>query len=83
MNITEAETSKPNYEKILLQFLASLCFCDHMGDVSNDIIAVLNRMNIHIDQEDEEKEWPEPLQSTLRKMGVCTLYGTSLVEESQ
>jgi len=64
-----------NYREILLQFIASITLCDHMGDVSNDVSDVLEKIGLNI----EWDEWHE-LGRALGKMGVTTLVGSKLGE---
>jgi len=64
-----------DYKTLLLQFIASLTLCDHMGDVSNDVGLVLKKLNLKI----EWDEWGE-LGRALSDMGVTTLVGTKLNE---
>ena len=61
---------------LLLQFIGSLTLADHLGDVSNDIDAVLKRLGLDI-------EWHElsDLGKRLGEMGVTTLYGTILRDD--
>lgn len=63
--------------KLLLELIASLTLADHMGDVSSDVYTVLKRLDM---QEAVEAEW-EGLIGVLGKMGVTTLYGTSLGDD--
>lgn len=65
-----------DYRTLLLQFIGSLTLCDHMGDVSDNVNEVLNRLGLDI-------EWSEfnQLGSELGKMGVSTLNGTDLRED--
>ena len=39
------------YRMLLLQFVASLTLCDHMGDVSNDVDIVLKRLGVEPPEE--------------------------------
>lgn len=57
--------------ELLLSFIAGLTLCDHMGDVSDDIVKVLKLMGEDI-AFDELRE----LADALRARGVKTLYGT-------
>jgi fibrillarin-like rRNA methylase len=66
----------PDYRLLLLQFIGSLTLADHMGDVSNDVSDVLERMGVEI----EWDEW-EDLRSKLGAMGITTLHGTSLKDD--
>jgi hypothetical protein len=59
--------------ELLLKFIASLSLADHMGDVAGDIDIVLERIGIKIEWED----WSD-LRNELGRMGVTTLYGTTL-----
>lgn len=63
-----------DYKQILLQLLASLMLCDHMGDVGNDMAEVCDRIGLPTDINGEFV----PLKKLLHEMGVTTLYGTSL-----
>ncbi|KKK84011.1 hypothetical protein LCGC14_2787650 [marine sediment metagenome] len=67
-----------DYRKLLLQFIGSLTLADHLGDVSDDIDTVLKRLDVSV-------EWDElgELGDALGKMGVTTLYGTSLVDDDK
>jgi hypothetical protein len=58
---------------VLLQLIASLTLCDHMGDVGNDVTEALKLIGLEIRWDD----WPD-LGRALAKMGVTTLWGTSL-----
>lgn len=60
-------------KKLLLQFIASLTLCDHMGDVMNDIQEVLNRISL-------TEEWNDfsELREILASRDITTLYGTEL-----
>lgn len=67
--------------KLLLQFIASLTLCDHMGDVLDDVGTVLKRIGCAIDEGEYEGE-PDPFLAAVRsamiREGVTTLYGTTL-----
>ncbi len=65
-----------DYKGLLLQFIASLTLCDHMGDVADDVSKILKTIGLKIEWED----WHD-LGNKLAKMGVTTLYGTLLREE--
>ncbi len=65
--------TEPDYPEILLQLIASLTLCDHMGDVSNDMQRALELAGVAVDWDDEDE-----LRAALHAMGVTTLYGTSL-----
>ena len=60
-------------KQILLQFIASLTLCEHMGDVSNDIDKVFDMLEINIEWSDLDELYKE-----LGKMGITTLHGTKL-----
>ena len=72
--------NKPNspdaYHNLLLSFIASMTLCDHMGDVGSDVTFVLRQLGMEI----EWNEWWE-LGDELDKMGIKTLYGTSLRDD--
>ncbi len=59
---------------ILLQFIASLTLCDHMGDVSNDVSDVLKKLGPPYDSW-EWDEWHD-LSERFRQAGITTLNGT-------
>lgn len=62
-----------DYRTLLLQLIANLTLCEHMGDVSGDVGLVLRKMGLDL----EWGDWDE-LAEHLRKLGVTTLNGTSL-----
>jgi hypothetical protein len=64
---------KTTDRETLLQLIASLTLCDHMGDVANDVDIVLKRLGISF-------EWDElsEVGDKLGEMGITTLYGTSI-----
>lgn len=66
-----------DYKTLLLQLIGSLMYCDHMGDVSNDVDTVLKKLNIEYDSESDEGEWGN-LNKILYNMKITTLYGTPL-----
>jgi hypothetical protein len=72
-----ATRTPEEWEALILQFIASLCLCDHMGDVSNDVDVMLKRLG-------HAPEWDDlsDLMKWLHKRGVTTLYGTSLESDS-
>ncbi len=62
------------YRDLIISFIISLCYCDHMGDVSNDMIDVLKKLGIKI-------EWDsfDDLAYKLHKQfGVNDILGTDL-----
>lgn len=61
---------------VLLQLIASLTLCDHMGDVSNDIEEALRQIGVDL-------SWDtlDDLRQALHTRGITTLYGTSLSDE--
>lgn len=65
-----------DYKGLLLQFIASLTLCDHLGDVADDINCVLKRLDYNIKWDDLSE-----LGDELGKLGITTLYETSLREE--
>ena len=74
--MSEQTPAAIDYRAILLQLIGSLTLCDHMGDVSNDVSTVLERIGLDI----EWDEWDE-LGKALHEMGVTTLVGTELWNE--
>jgi hypothetical protein len=62
--------------ELLLSFIASLTLADHMGDVADDVNCVLKRLGMEI----EWDEWAD-LGDEMAKLGVKTLYGTSLRDD--
>ena len=67
-----------DYKELLLQFIASLCLCDHMGDVSNDVDFVLKKLGIDVEWDDFYE-----LGNWCGEQGITTLYGTSMKEEEE
>lgn len=61
--------SAEEYRMLLLKFIHSLTVCDHMGDVADDIDAVLKRMG-------EKIEWGDLYQlgQEMEKRGIPTLW---------
>lgn len=74
----KAPRTVEDYRALILAFVGSLTLADHMGDVSNDVEQVLKLLGVKI----EWYEWGE-LGSALGKMGVTTLYGTSLSDDDE
>lgn len=64
------------YKDLILSFIASLTLCDHMGDVSNEIADMLERLGV------AAVEWNDfdELRAVLATMDVKTLSGISLRE---
>ncbi len=46
--VANATAATPDGERVLLCFIMSLCLCDHMGDVGNQIERVLNWTGIDV-----------------------------------
>lgn len=65
-------------QALVLQFLASLTLCDHLGDAWND--ARLLAEKVGIDWLDDNWDDDE-IRDALAKRGVTTLQGTSLADE--
>lgn len=70
--------SAEELKKLILQFIASLCLCDHMGDVADDINAVLERLGIEVQWDDLRD-----LAKWCGRQNITTLYGTSLKDDSE
>ena len=66
--------SQVDYKKILLQLIASLTLCDHMGDVGDDINKTLENIDLQVGEWDDICE----LGHLLGKMGITTLYETTI-----
>ena len=67
-----------DYEALLLQLLGSLTLCDHMGDVADDVLAVMGRLGIEDAYDDEYDDWKRSIGRTLHDLGVTTLYDSEL-----
>lgn len=67
---------EPNYKELLLQFLASLTFADHMGDAGSNMREVCKRIGLPHDWDDFDD-----LGRILKNMGVTSLYGTAIGED--
>lgn len=63
---------------LLLSLVGSLTFCDHMGDVADDVIKVLKELGIETPQAGEDDDWWPGLARDLHALGVTSLYGTEL-----
>jgi hypothetical protein len=68
---------EPEYKEILLSFIGYLTLTDHMGDVREDISTVLGMINVEVEEWDDYID----LRKQLGKIGIKTLYGTSLGDE--
>jgi hypothetical protein len=73
------EQQEIDYQEILLKLIASLTLCDHMGDVSNEIIDVLEKIGFTYENDGEEEF--ECLQKALHFRGITTLNGTEIWSE--
>ena len=64
-------------KEYILRFIASLCLCDHMGDVAGDIRKVLKDIDFEVG------EWYDlnELLGELAKHKVTTLYGTEITDD--
>jgi hypothetical protein len=62
--------------EILLSLIGSLTLCDHMGDVADDVDFALKAIGVPFEWEDLSE-----LGTKLGRMGVRTLYGSSLEED--
>lgn len=74
--MSEKPKTAEEWEALVLSFIGSLTLCDHIGDVSNYVQTVLDRLGL----EGEWDDWPD-LQRWLHARGVKTLHGTSLGDE--
>ena len=77
----ELQAERDKYETTIYQFIASLTFCDHLGDVCNEIDTMLGRIGSDIRSEDWCDLWE--LSGLLGKRGITTLYGTSLGDDDE
>lgn len=75
--VSQGGEAMTDYRELLLQLCASLTLCEHMGDVSDDVRTVLNRIGIEVRGDD----WALATREALQALGVTTLYGTRLVAE--
>jgi hypothetical protein len=71
--VTGKDLTADELRALLLQFLASLTLCDHIGDVANDVDVVLRRLGIQWDWDDFRG-----LANHLGRAGVTTLYGSRI-----
>jgi hypothetical protein len=67
------------WEALVMQFIASLTLCDHMGDVMNNVGTVLETLGHEVTDADGY-EWceMEHLQDWLGARKIKTLQGTDL-----
>lgn len=63
------------HRRVLLELIGSLTLCDHMGDAADDINKALKMIGLKIEWDDLSD-----LGTKLGKMGVTTLWGTSLAD---
>jgi hypothetical protein len=56
-------------KQFVLSFIKSLCLCDHMGDVSDDVSYALRQTGLEIEWDDFHD-----LFDALNKLGVRGLY---------
>lgn len=66
-----------NYKEILLSLIKSLCLCDHMGDVADEIETILELYNIEI--QEEEDDWASDVINTLEKLDIKFLYELEVI----
>lgn len=66
--------------RLLMEFIASLTLADHMGDVSEDVSYVLKLLGM---EDLAASDWGDETMQELHKLGVTTLYGTSLEAEPE
>jgi hypothetical protein len=71
-----ASEAPKDYRELLLQVVASLTLCDHIGDVSNVVAEVLDKLEIGVDDWDELGHTWGSVPRQLAQMGVTTLVGT-------
>ena len=64
--------------ELLLQFIASITLADHLGDVWDDVDAVLKKLEIDYEWDDSSD-----LGQWLGKNGITTVSGTSLIDEDE
>jgi len=76
-DITPTTPTRTPGQAIALSLLASLCTCEHMGDVSESACKAAELLGLKLGDED----WPDCLWNPLVKIGdVRSLYGTKLTE---
>ena len=61
----------------ILKFIASLCLCEHMGDVAEVIRRVLKDIDFEVGEGYDLNE----LLGELAKHKVTTLYGTEITND--
>ena len=64
-------------KEYILKFIASLCLCDHMGDVADDIDKVLMDIDFEVGEWNDLSE----LLGELAKHNITTLYGTEITND--
>lgn len=69
-----------DFQAILLQLLASLTFAETLGDVADEVLTVLGRLGIELE---DGWDWQDEVRRTLAKLGVTTLHGTSLGDDDE
>lgn len=69
--------AEPDCRQILLQLIAGMGLCDHMGDVAEDVQRALELAGVDVGEWDDLPD----LGRRLGRTGVTTLWGTSLVDD--
>lgn len=64
--------------ELVLQLVASLQLADHLGDVMSDVDWFLKKAGIKLEDNDTDES---PYFDALARLGVTTLYGTTLGED--
>ncbi len=80
MPLPKKPTTPEEWEKLVLSFIGSLTLCDHMGDVGNDVESVLEILGLDLDGDEPWDELSD-LGDRLGRMGITTLYGTTLRDD--
>jgi len=64
---------------ILLQLYQSMTLCDHMGDAWDDVYKALELAGVDLEDDGDEYSY----RAALTKMGVTTLWGSSLGDDDE
>lgn len=86
MSEDQQAESVSDEKKLILNFIAGLHLCDHMGDVSGDVDTLLRKLGMQdlLDRAEERDDYFLPAVSReLEKLGCTTMYGGQLFDEPE
>lgn len=66
---------------MLLQLCASMTLAEHSGDIADDVYKVLFWAGVVVEASDGD--WQSDVQKALHRMGIGTVYGSSVGDEEE